>query len=70
METNVEGPTPDNFSADATVQLWWADCMRRPNQRNRKEYRSKIKDSVTESSESGSELEEFALDDWDRLFAQ
>ena len=70
MEINVEGATPDNLSADAAVQLWWADCMRRPNQRIRKEYRSRVKDTVAESSESGSELEEFALDDWNRLFAQ
>ena len=38
MEINVEGPTPETFSADDAVQLWWADHTRRPNQGARKEY--------------------------------
>ena len=67
MEINVEGPTPENFSADNTVQLWWADRIRRPNQGTRKEYRPRATDN-TVSESSDSEPEEFALDDWDRLF--
>ena len=67
MEINVEGPTPESFSADDAVQLWWADRMRRPNQGARKQYQSRATDS-TLSESSDSEPEEFALDDWDRLF--
>ena len=69
MEINVEGPTPENFNADGAVQLWWLDCTRRPNQSARKEYRPRVtKNPPSESSSSDSEQEEFALDEWDRLF--
>ena len=67
MEINIEGPTPESFSADDAVQLLWADRMRRPNQGARKQYQSRATDS-TLSESSDSEPEEFALDNWDRLF--
>ena len=67
MEINVEGPTPESFSAADAVQLWWADRIRRPNQRARKDYHPRPTDNaVSESSDS--EPEEFALHDWNRLF--
>ena len=69
MEINVEGPTPENFSADGAVQLWWADRTRRPNQGARKEYRPRATDN-TVSENSDSDSEEFALEDWDKLFTE
>ena len=48
METNVEGPTPENLSADDAVQLWWADRIRRPNQGARKEYRPRATDNTVQ----------------------
>ena len=39
MEINIEGPNPDKFAGDDAVQLWWEDRLRRPNQRERSEYR-------------------------------
>jgi len=58
--------SPAWLTGSTNHQLWWADRTRRPNQGARKEYRPRATDTVSESSDS--EPEEFALDDWDRLF--
>ena len=68
-EINVEGPPLENFSADHAVDLWWADCARRPNQGPRKEYRPREKDPEISTSDDpdleSKDAAEFTLDDWD-----
>ena len=39
MEINIEGPPAPSFLGEYAVDLWWADCACRPNQRPRKELR-------------------------------
>lgn len=73
MEINVEGPLLENFSADLAVDLWWADCARRPNQGPRKEYRPREKDPESSTSDNpdleSKDAAEFTLDDWDDWFS-
>ena len=69
MEFHIQGMqnfSPAWLTGSTNHQLWWADRTRRPNQGARKEYRPRATDTVSESSDS--EPEEFALNDWDRLF--
>jgi hypothetical protein len=71
MEINVEGPPPENFSAEHAVKLWWEDCTRRPNQAPRKEYKKRSSaDSNSQTDETGSEAEHatLTLDAWDDWF--
>ena len=65
MEINIEGPNPDKFAGDDAVQLWWEDRLRRPNQRERREYRPRAENM---DIESGTSEPEFALNEWDELF--
>ena len=67
MEINVEGPNPQDISADDAVQLWWADRVRRPSQGARK-VRSTATETLPGDSDSAPEVQEFTLDDWGRLF--
>ena len=73
MEINVEGPLLENFSADLAVDLWWAECARRPNQGPRKEYRPREKDPESSTSDNpdleSKDAAEFTLDDWDDWFS-
>ena len=57
LEVNTEGPTLNNFTADAAVDLWWSDCSsgRRVNQKLRKEYRRRQNHELSESEESEAE---------------
>ena len=68
LEVNTEGPSLNDFSADAAVDLWWSDCLtgRRVNQKPRKEYcqRRKENSEHSESEESENELELQQWDDW------
>ena len=52
--------------------MWWKDCAtnRRVNQSARREYRPRQSTSgVTSSSTTGEEdVQELALDDWDKWF--
>ena len=69
LEINIEGPQFEDFNADHAVELWWADSVRRPNQKPRKDYRSR--DSSTHNdtaSTSDKPTEEYSLDDWDQWF--
>ena len=74
LQINIEGPSPENSANDA-VRLWNEDRSRRPHQEPRKQYqpRSSLA-SVTEEGSSVPDeeraVEEFTLDDWDRLFQE
>ena len=68
METNVEGPSLDNFSADRAINLWWSDRTRRPNQKPRKEYR-KRKQTNNDDSDPEETAGDFSIDHWDAWFA-
>ena len=69
LEVNTEGPTLKDFSADAAVDLWWTDCSsgRRVNQKPRKEYRRRARET-SEHSESEESENELDLQQWDNWF--
>lgn len=62
LEINVEGPPLENFSPAAAVDLWWADCMRRPNQSSR------AKSTEDQGTAAESPDSTITLDQWDELF--
>ena len=64
MEINIEGPTFENFSSSASVDLWWADRIRRPNQSSSVRPSS----SVPDSEDQGTSTDSISLDRWDELF--
>ena len=72
LQINIEGPSPENFQANDAVRLWREDRSRRPHQEPRKQYQQRSSASVTSDTEEESNeeraVEEFTLDDWDRLF--
>ena len=73
LQVNIEGQCPENFSANDAVRLWNEDRSRRPHQEPRKQYwpRSSLVSETEEGSSVPDEertVEEFTLDDWDRLF--
>ena len=65
MEINVESPPPESFSAEHAVKLWWEDCMRRPNQAYRKDYKKRSSADNGSSDDSESEPENTSLTLWD-----
>ena len=68
LEIFVEGPPVTTFVSGPAVELWWREChtTRRVNQKPRKTYRSRKKNSVLEDDlsdgESSSDEEEFSLE--------
>ena len=74
LEIFVEGPPVTTFDSGPAVELWWREChtTRRVNQKPRKTYRSRKKNSVSEDDlsdgESSSDEEEFSLEQWDKWF--
>ena len=60
LEINIEGPPFESFSAGSAVDLWWAQAVHRPNQKSRKDYRSR--------EGSSSSTDDDSLDDWDQWF--
>ena len=70
LETFVEGPPLDCFSANSAVDLWWSSCCttRKVNQGPRKPHRprsDKSSSSTASQTESESEEVQLAVDDWD-----
>ncbi len=63
MEVYLQGPSLEDFHADAAIQLWWEGCKtnRRPNQRFRKQYRARETEELAQDDSTSS----FSLDDWD-----
>ena len=54
-----------HFNPDDSIDLWWADKIRRPGQAARKEYKRKQTSSF-ESEESDANQDDL-LEDWDDL---
>ena len=56
MEIVSEGPPFESFSAENAVTLWYRDSIQRPNQKPRKDYRSRVnaEDSTSDLSTSNS----------------
>ena len=72
MEIKVEGPSPVSFSAEQTVNLWWSDRSRRPNQMPRNEYKPREAEDLTEPDipdDQDTAEQEFTLNDWDEWLA-
>jgi len=70
MVSTMNSPLKD-FNPDKAIDLWWEDKVRRPTQKQRKQYKKRGGDqpssSTTQDSESESESESFQLlDDWDK----
>ena len=63
MEVYHEGPSLQDFHADAAIQLWWERCKTNccPNQGFRKQYRARKTGELTQDDSTSS----FSLDDWD-----
>ena len=61
MEVYHEGPSLEDFHADAAIQLWWEGCKtnRRPNQSFRKQYRARRTEELAQDDSTSS----FSLDD-------
>ena len=73
LEVKTEGPSVNNFSADAAMELWWKDSTgRRVNQKPRKEYRRHKQTSTHGASDSEEESSETELDleTWDDWFCE
>ena len=72
LDISVENPELSDFSSDRVIEMWWKDCAttRRVNQSARREYRPRQSTSgATSFSTTGEEdVEELALDDWDKWF--
>ena len=70
MESNVEGPSPESFSAEQAVNLWWSDRSRRPNETPRNKYKPREGQTEADISDDQDTAEqEFTLNDWDEWFA-
>jgi hypothetical protein len=61
LEINIEGPALENYSSAAAVDLWWADCVRRPNH----SAREKLPVAADQGTSVDSDEEP---DQWDELF--
>jgi len=74
LEIYIEGPTLAEFSADSAIELWLSECTRRPQQSDRKKYKSREQtagsSSTTDELESDEESEtrKLTLDEWDQWF--
>ena len=68
MEIKLEGPNPENLSANDAVQLWYNDRARRPCQSTRKDYRPRAGSSSPSSTSTSVESVSFSLEEWDQLF--
>ena len=57
-----------SFNPDASIELWWKDKLRRPNQQPRKAYEKQSGQSSATIDITGDEETpeiELTLDDWD-----
>ena len=64
MEINVEGPSPESFSAEQAVNLWWSDHSRRPNQTPRNKYKPREGQTEADISDDQDTAEqEFTLNE-------
>ena len=65
LEINLEGPTLKKNSSAYAVDLWWSECMRRPNQTSK----SRSMEPGTSTGLLQSEPDVISLDKWDELFS-
>ena len=51
MEVKIEGPSLDNFSANAAMNLWWKDCSTtsRVQPKPQKKYKNRMAGKDTET---------------------
>ena len=65
------------FDPDPSIDLWWAAKNRRPDQRQRKQYKACKSQFLTNSTsttdedqedESDNEIEKNLLENWDQIF--
>ena len=54
----------ENFNPDPCIELWWQAKTRRPDQKNRKEYKKKGGQNIELETENSSDDITLLLDDW------
>ena len=62
LNTNVI--SMENFNPDPCIELWWQAKTRRPDQKNRKEYKKKGGQNIESETENNSDDITLLLDDW------
>ncbi len=63
---NTDKMSLTQFNPDESIDLWWADKTRRPNQSSRKEYSKRQQSEPSTSTESDeTDVTTTLLDDWD-----
>ena len=49
LAINVEKVCVEDFNPDDSIDIWWKAKVRRPNQKERKEYRKSVSAAMTTS---------------------
>ena len=65
---NADKMSPQEFNPDPSIDLWWEVKTRRPNQKQRKEYKKRSgesKEKEDSESEDKEESDTILLNDWD-----
>uniref|UniRef100_A0A1X7UFM9 HAT C-terminal dimerisation domain-containing protein n=1 Tax=Amphimedon queenslandica TaxID=400682 RepID=A0A1X7UFM9_AMPQE len=65
LALNTDPISLKNFNPDHSIQLWWNDKVRRPNQRPRKKYAERANKTHQEDSSEESETDSELLQEWD-----
>ena len=66
LTANTDGISMKDFDPDPSIELWWKDKVRRPDQKRRKVYKKqKVPHGNDAEDTTSDDNEAFILDDWD-----